>query len=1052
MKIKKFLTILIITIILLTNISTGYVKALTENETINLVKDHTCASLLKVKGQDMMKTVVYVYYRDANGQKYPAFCVEPEKDGIGMGAGDSYDVTVNQISDNVLWRMLYKGYMGTSYWDWGLECDDDLYYATKTAVHCMAENISPKEKYEIATRVGRYDNLSLEEVKRRSAKVLEVSQNIYDFGYSGTENYMKPVLNINKNGELVEETINGVKYIVQKYNITANKALSSYKVGIENFPAGSKIMDNNQNETSNMTNSNFKIAIPKNSITYNINGKIHITDAEVKTYPIFYANSKNPNTQDYVTYSVPNEKGYKTIDLYIDAYKSKIKIIKTDKETGERLAGIKFNAKYEDGTYIGEYVTNANGEISITKLKQGRIIITEIDSGKHYILDDTEHVIDIEYNEEISMDITNMHKKGNIKIIKVDKDNNDLTLGAVEFDLLNEKGDIVNHIITDVNGEAEIKDINTGNYILRETKTKREYKLAVDQDIIVEWNKLTEIKIENERKKGQIKIIKIDKDNEEIKLQGVKFEIIDKNNSVVETIVTNEQGEATTSRLPIGEYKVKEVSIGTNENYILNEEIKTIIIEEDKIKNIEFENEYKKGKLIIHKLDLDDKNIPIPNVEFEIIHEDGYKYYTKTDENGVAYVDNIRKGIIMIRETKTNEIYYLNDKPYYTEIYWNETEEIIIRNEKKKGQIEVCKIDAENNEIKLEGVEFQIINSKSEIVETIKTNEQGIATTSKLPIGEYLIKETKTDENHILKEETIKVNVDTDKVSKIEIENERIKGKIKVIKTSSDSNLDNTIKAGDPIPNVEFEVFDTEGKFIEKIITNTEGIAITQKLDKGMYLLKEVKTGEGFVLNESDYWLEIKENDQIIEINITNEPEKPDVKIEKTGEIQTANKEEIRYDFNIQNTGNTSLDNFTWYDYLPYEYVKINKIQTGTYNQNLNYNVYYKTNKNDYKLLAQNLNTLVINIIDLEKITLQKDEIITEIKFDFGTVEKGFKSILNSSIICNIKENVKDGDSFTNRTRIEGKNKDLLVWDEDKHTIIVKQENLIEKKLPRTGF
>ena len=140
-----------------------------------------------------------------------------------MGGGDSYDVTVNQIQDNVLWRMLYKGYMGSSYQDWGLECDDDLYYATKTAVHSMAEGVSPTDKYEVATRVGKFDShISLEEVQRRSRKVLEVAQAIYDFGYSGTENYIKPQVNIAKNGGLKVETIDGTKYVVQNYNVTAN--------------------------------------------------------------------------------------------------------------------------------------------------------------------------------------------------------------------------------------------------------------------------------------------------------------------------------------------------------------------------------------------------------------------------------------------------------------------------------------------------------------------------------------------------------------------------------------------------------------------------------------------------------------------------------------------------------------------------------------------------------------------------------------------------------------------------------------------------------------
>ena len=79
MKKKKLLSIIILLVMLITNITQTYAKFLTENETLNLVKDHTCASLLKIKGSDMMKTVVYVVYR-VDGKNYPAFCVQPEKD------------------------------------------------------------------------------------------------------------------------------------------------------------------------------------------------------------------------------------------------------------------------------------------------------------------------------------------------------------------------------------------------------------------------------------------------------------------------------------------------------------------------------------------------------------------------------------------------------------------------------------------------------------------------------------------------------------------------------------------------------------------------------------------------------------------------------------------------------------------------------------------------------------------------------------------------------------------------------------------------------------
>lgn len=637
------------------------------------------------------------------------------------------------------------------------------------------------------------------------------------------------------------------------------------------------------------------------------------------------------------------------------------------------------------------------------------------------------------------------------KIIKVDKDDNDLTLGAVEFDLIDYTGKIVKHLVTDVNGVAEVKNINIGNYTLKETLTKKEYNLTVDKDVLVNWNKTMEYKIENEKKKGQIRIIKVDADYNEVKLEGVEFQIIDKNNHIIETIKTDSNGEAVSSRIPIGEYKIKETSLGTNEEYILNDEIKTITVEEDKICNIQFENEHKKGNLKIYKIDLDDNTIPVSDVEFEVTDQDGYKYTAISDENGIAYIENIRTGIATIKETKTNKIYKLNEETFEADIKWNETSDLTITNEKLKGQIEVYKVDIEDNEIKLEGVEFQVINSNNKVVETIATDKNGYAITSRIPIGEYQLKEVKTDDMHILNEDIIKVNVTTDIVSRLDITNDRIKGQIKVIKTSEDDNFINGLDAGSPIENVKFEVYDLDNNLVDELTTSADGTAITKLLDKGSYIIKEVESGEWYLLNENTFIAEINEHKEIVNVEITNESEKPDVDIEKIGIIQTTVNQEIKYDFAIKNTGNVPLSNFTWTDSLPTDYVRITKLITGTYNQDLNYSIYYKTNKNDYRVLKDNLNTKVNNYIDFSNVELDSDEYITEFKANFGTVDVGFESIINPYIFVRINSSVNNDDVFTNKTRIEGYHKTYLVWDEDNHTTKVYKKEIEVKKLPRTG-
>ena len=90
------------------------------------------------------------------------------------------------------------------------------------------------------------------------------------------------------------------------------------------------------------------------------------------------------------------------------------------------------------------------------------------------------------------------------------------------------------------------------------------------------------------------------------------------------------------------------------------------------------DNKRKTGSLKIYKVDLDNEKIPVSNVEFEIIDSDGFKYKATTDENGIAYIEGIRTGMVSIKETKTNEIYELSNETYNAEIEWNELAEITI--------------------------------------------------------------------------------------------------------------------------------------------------------------------------------------------------------------------------------------------------------------------------------------------------------------------------------------------------------------------------------------
>ena len=122
---------------------------------------------------------------------------------------------------------------------------------------------------------------------------------------------------------------------------------------------------------------------------------------------------------------------------------------------------------------------------------------------------------------------------------------------------------IVGTYYTDENGEITVNNLRTGSYKWIEKKTNKWYNLANDTEVKVEWNKTKEATVKNELTKGKIKVIKVDAENNEVKLQGVKFNVLDENNNVLETIVTDENGEATTLEYAVRDFKNLKIQIAT---------------------------------------------------------------------------------------------------------------------------------------------------------------------------------------------------------------------------------------------------------------------------------------------------------------------------------------------------------------------------------------------------------------------------------------------------------------------------------------------------------
>ena len=107
---------------------------------------------------------------------------------------------------------------------------------------------------------------------------------------------------------------------------------------------------------------------------------------------------------------------------------------------------------------------------------------------------------------------------------------------------------------------------------------------------------------------------------------------------------------------------------------------------------------------------------------------------------------------------------------------------------------------------------------------------------------------------------------------------------------------------------------------------------------------------------------------------------------------------------------------------IPTDATNAMSLTTGTYNQRLYYRIMFKTNVNDYRLLAKDLLTTNNYSVALsaEALGLGTGEYVTDIRFEFGTVPSGFASVTKPTLQVMVKGDVAAGYNIVNRADVGG--------------------------------
>ena len=295
----------------------------------------------------------------------------------------------------------------------------------------------------------------------------------------------------------------------------------------------------------------------------------------------------------------------------------------------------------------------------------------------------------------------------------------------------------------------------------------------------------------------------------------------------------------------------------------------------------------------------------------DVITPDGTLRYHKgdvvdtvtTDEDGTAKSKELYLGKYTVVETKAPTGMVINKEKHSVELTYagqdvavtetatsfvNERQKVRISLEKILEQDETFGI-GKNDEIK--NISFglyakeDVVSSSGTVIpadgliEIITLDENGVATANTdLPFGSYYVKEIATDEHYILSDtqypftfkyagqdtETVEIKVNAGKP----IENKLIYGSV------SGKKIDENGEAlGGALIGI-FKADETEFTKEHAIMTATsekDGSFSFAKVPYGKWIVREIEAPEGFVLDDTSYEVNIGENEQVIEVEITDE-------------------------------------------------------------------------------------------------------------------------------------------------------------------------------------
>lgn len=361
-------------------------------------------------------------------------------------------------------------------------------------------------------------------------------------------------------------------------------------------------------------------------------------------------------------------------------------IKKADETTGEALKGAEFTVyKMQGGQWVT--YTKAAWDDSIKNYKALGLHAEDSEGGKFKVVEtknpagytgtwEHEFVAKDEGVVTLTLDATNARKTGQITITKTGENNKKLSGAVFEIkaakDIKTAGGTtlvaantVVDTVTTDGNGSAASKQLELGQYIVKEKTAPDGYVLDTTEHAVTLDDSHTSVNVAVQNQKNAIVLQKVSK-NDGTVMEGVTFHIWNDDKSYDKTQKTDSNGRITIDGVKDGTWHYQETA--TKDGYVLDNAVKDFTVSDGKVNGqsnltITVENDY--TKLDLAKVD-SGTGENISGAKLSLLDSNGRLVESWTSGSTPHRIEKLKPGQYTLREDQAPDYYKLADPITFT--------------------------------------------------------------------------------------------------------------------------------------------------------------------------------------------------------------------------------------------------------------------------------------------------------------------------------------------------------------------------------------------------